>query len=81
VRLAVIAGSALAMFGCSSGTHRGAVEVVQTDPSGSQRLTRVPDLRFATISTRGLRVIHVNESIRYQQVKGVGAAITDTSGC
>jgi glucosylceramidase len=80
--LGLIAIAAAGPSACSSraGHSRArAVEVVQTTASLSQRLTRLPDLRFGTGLPRGVAVIHVDDTVRYQRIVGVGAALTDTS--
>ena len=53
--------------------------VVQTSRNLSQRMTRLPDESFHMSPPRGVPVIHVNASVRYQRITGVGAAITDSS--
>src|SRR3982074_3705368 len=55
------------------------VEVVQTSADLSQHLQRMPDVQFSSGRPRGVPVINVNDGIRYQKVRGVGAAMTDTS--
>jgi glucosylceramidase len=56
------------------------VTVVQTSRDLSERLTRLPPLRFATAPPRrGLPVIVVSDATRYQRVTGVGAALTDSA--
>lgn len=55
------------------------VEVVQTSAGLTQRLTRLPDLKFSSSKPRHVPVINVNDGILYQKVDGVGAAMTDTS--
>ena len=55
------------------------VEVVQTTANLSQRLARLPDLQFTTAQIPSVPVIHVNAQVRYQLMKGVGAALTDSS--
>jgi glucosylceramidase len=55
------------------------VEVVQTNSTLSQRLTRLPDVHFSTSRPAGVPVIHVEDSVRYQRIAGFGAAMTDTS--
>lgn len=57
----------------------GRVEVVQTTRDLSQRLTRLPDLRFTPDRPRGVQVIRVDADSRYQRIAGIGAALTDTS--
>jgi glucosylceramidase len=58
------------------------VEVALTNADLTQHLARVPDAEFgdaAAPRSRGERVINVNAGVRYQQVNGFGAAMTDTS--
>ncbi len=55
------------------------IEVVQTTADLSQRLTRLPDLRFSTVPGYGVPVIHVNDAVRDQRVAGFGGGMTDTS--
>jgi glucosylceramidase len=54
------------------------VEVVITSADLSQALTRLPDIPF-TEAAPDAPVIDVNESGRYQVIKGFGGAMTDTS--
>ena len=61
-------------------TGRGpAVQVMQTSSNLSQRLSRLSNLRFGGTPPPGLPTISVNAGVRYQQITGVGAAMTDTS--
>lgn len=61
-------------------TARGSdVEVVQTSSDLSQHLKRLSSLSFAHMSTQGMPVIDVNDRVRYQQIRGFGAAMTDSS--
>ena len=54
------------------------IEVVQTSANLSDALTRLPDLSFSgSLQNRG-PVITVDDTIRYQVVTGVGAAMTDS---
>jgi glucosylceramidase len=75
----------LTALACLSGTARAtshdpyAAEVVQTSADLSQRLTRLPDLEFGSAHVAGLPVITVDARVRYQNVEGFGAAMTDTS--
>lgn len=55
------------------------VEVVQTTPDLVQRMTHLKDMRFVASHPRGIPIIHVNDARRYQQVRGFGAAMTDSS--
>ncbi len=59
--------------------HATRVEVVQTTSDLSQRMTHLSDLRFGSRPPPGIAVIHVQDSVRYQRIAGVGAALTDTS--
>jgi glucosylceramidase len=61
-------------------TGRGpTVQVVQTSSNLSQRLSRLSNLRFGGAPPAGLPTLSVNAGLRYQQITGVGAAMTDTS--
>jgi glucosylceramidase len=53
--------------------------VVLTSANLAQRLTPLPDVEFAPRTVSGEPVINVNAGVRYQQVNGFGAAMTDTS--
>src|SRR6476620_10798381 len=55
------------------------VQVVMTSANLSWRLSRLPDLTFATDRPSGLPVVTVDDDIRYQRFTGVGAAMTDSS--
>jgi glucosylceramidase len=55
------------------------VAVVQTTANLSQRLMRLPDVRFGADLQRHLPLIHFNDTQRYQAVSGIGAAMTDSS--
>lgn len=55
------------------------VEVVQTSANLSQRLTSLPTREFGTPKIAHETVIRVNAAIRYQSVRGFGAAMTDSS--
>jgi glucosylceramidase len=55
------------------------VEVFQTTADLSERLGRLPDIHFRSRSGERAPMIHVDDRIRYQRVKGVGAAMTDSS--
>jgi glucosylceramidase len=80
--LALIAAVTL-LSACGSTHRRSAdapqVEVVQTSRDLSQHLTRLPDLHLRSGGAHGLPVIHVVDSVRYQPMAGIGAALTDTS--
>src|SRR5689334_17116999 len=57
-----------------------AVSVTQTNADLSQALTNLPQLRFRPGSpARGLRVVTVDDTRRFQTMQGFGAAMTDTS--
>jgi glucosylceramidase len=56
-----------------------AAEVVQTSADLSQRLTRLPDLEFGSAPVAGLPVVSVDARVRYQNIEGFGAGMTDTS--
>ena len=45
----------------------------------AQHLTRMPDAEFGSAPVTGEPVINVNAGVRYQQIHGFGAAMTDTS--
>jgi glucosylceramidase len=81
--LALIVGVllALAAFVLRPGQIVSAgIEVVQTTADLSQRLTRLPNLRFETKRVpQGVPIVHVDDAVAYQRVVGVGAAVTDTS--
>jgi len=55
------------------------VDVFQTSADLSRRLSRMPDISFHTPSTKGVPVIHVDDLVRYQEIAGVGGAMTDSS--
>ncbi len=55
------------------------MEVVQSAADGSQRFAELPHLRFVKTRTPSVPVISVDDSVRYQHFKGVGAAITDSA--
>jgi glucosylceramidase len=63
----------------ATGNGAWQTKVLQTTASLSQRLTRLPDMRFQTTRPAHVRVIDVNDGARYQQVSGVGAAMTDSA--
>jgi glucosylceramidase len=79
------AGLCLALLVCLSGPARAqgvdpyAAQVVQTDASLTQRLTRLPDLEFGRAEVVPEPVIRVDAGVGYQRVHGFGAAMTDTS--
>lgn len=55
------------------------VHVVQTTANLSESLTTLPDLEFGSAATRHEPLISVDAGIRYQSVRGFGAAMTDSS--
>ena len=57
----------------------GQVTVVQTTVSLRDALTVKAPQRFTARPARGSVVIRVNPNVRYQQIKGFGAAMTDSS--
>jgi glucosylceramidase len=54
------------------------VEVVLTSAGLRQALTSMPDVAFSSADPGG-PIIHVDEDARFQRIKGLGGAITDTS--
>jgi glucosylceramidase len=55
------------------------VEAAQTTPDLSQRLTPLGKLRFSTKAPPSGPLIAVNDKVHFQQVQGVGGAITDST--
>jgi glucosylceramidase len=55
------------------------VEPVQTTANLAQQLTALPDLEFGTAPTQHEPVIDVDARVRYQNVRGFGGAMTDSS--
>jgi glucosylceramidase len=55
------------------------VGVVQTDAGLAQYLALRPSLAMSPIRAPGLPVIDVDDTVRFQQFSGVGAAMTDSS--
>ncbi len=56
------------------------VQVVQTDSSLSQNMAAQPGLTTSTTPPQGVdETIDVNDQVRYQQFRGLGAAMTDSS--
>ncbi|MGP0047557.1 MAG: glycoside hydrolase family 30 protein [Solirubrobacteraceae bacterium] len=53
--------------------------MVQTSASLSEHLTSLPDLEFGSGPAGNEPVINVNAGVRYQRVRGFGAAMTDSS--
>lgn len=77
--VAIIAAAMLLATSSSRQGHRARVEVVQTTADLADRLARRPVLFFDTAGTRGIPVITVDDSARYQPIMGVGTAMTDAS--
>lgn len=79
-RLVVIALAPL-LAGVPVAAARGInVAVTQTNAGLSEALTPLPQVRFKLgAPARGLRVITVDDSQRFQTMQGFGAAMTDTS--
>lgn len=75
VSVAVLSSvSALALL-----TPETTVSAVLTTSNLKSQLAEQPALTMGTRAPKG-QIIHVNEKVRYQRIKGVGAAMTDTSG-
>jgi glucosylceramidase len=55
------------------------VRVVLTTAGLTRALTTMPATRFARSRLAGLRVLHVDDTVRYQRITGFGAAMTDSS--
>jgi glucosylceramidase len=56
------------------------VQVVQTDPALSQNMAAQAGLTTSTTPPQGAaEMIEVNDQVRYQQFRGLGAAMTDSS--
>jgi glucosylceramidase len=55
------------------------VEAVQTTADMTQRMTPLSDPRFTRAPPSAADVIAVDDSVRYQQVTGVGGAMTDSA--
>jgi glucosylceramidase len=53
--------------------------VVQTDPALSQNMAPQVGLKFSTTHPPGIPIIAVNEQTRYQQFRGLGGTVTDSS--
>jgi glucosylceramidase len=81
VGLVLAAGLALLLDGGGAARSPNPydVQVVQTNGALTQRLTRLPDLKFGVAQPSARPVIKVNAGIGYQRVRGFGAAMTDTS--
>ena len=63
----------------AAGTDPYQIEPVQTSADLAQHLTALPDLEFGTAPRRDEPVIDVDARVRYQNVRGFGAAMTDSS--
>jgi glucosylceramidase len=78
-------GLPLLVVACSTraaGPARGApgvVEVYVTTADRAKLLAREPDLRFAESAPAGGTTIDVDPSLRYQEMVGFGASLTDAS--
>jgi glucosylceramidase len=85
LRAAPLAAALLLLCAPAPGAavHRSAdpddAEVVQTTANLSERMTPLHDLEFGTSPVQGMPVIHVNDQVRYQRIRGFGAAMTDSS--
>ena len=55
------------------------IKVIQTSHDLGQHLAPVGELRFSSKQPSGVPVIHISDSVRYQRIVGVGAAMTDSS--
>ena len=60
-------------------TPGAAVAVTQTDSSLSQDMAAQPALAFSTQAPTGVPLITINDQLQYQQFRGLGAAMTDSS--
>jgi glucosylceramidase len=78
-------GVAVLLAACLQGAHagaasdEGAVQAWVTTPDRSKLLAREPDAVFGAAAPDGA-VIEVDPAVRFQQMAGFGAAITDASG-
>jgi glucosylceramidase len=65
----------------ASRTHQlhAGVAVTQTDVILSQQLSPQPEIPLSATRPHDVLAIDVNEAIRYQQLSGIGAAMTDSS--
>jgi glucosylceramidase len=78
----LVLGGAAAATSATSATTRPAgatVSVLETSADLARRLSRMPDLTFRRGVPKGLWVIHVKDSVRYQRVTGVGGGMTDSA--
>jgi glucosylceramidase len=55
------------------------VEVVQTDGALGERMARLPDLTWTSGASSGGVVVDVDDHRYYQQLTGIGAALTDSA--
>jgi glucosylceramidase len=55
------------------------LRVLETTTDLSKRLSRMPDVTFHRGVPKRMWVIHVDDTVRYQRLIGVGAAMTDSS--
>jgi len=55
------------------------VEVWVTLPDQSKKLQREPDVTMTSIAPGSVALISIDDTIRYQQMEGFGAAMTDSS--
>ena len=79
-RLVVILLALLLALAPAAAARNIVVSVTQTNADLSQALTTLPRLRFRLVSpSRGLRVITLHDTQRFQTMQGFGAAMTDTS--
>lgn len=79
---ALVASSLISLLMIIQNASRAAgpsVAVYQTTATLSQALTPLAALAFMRGAPKGLPVIGVDEGVRYQQFKGVGGAMTDSS--
>ncbi len=77
--LILIAGLSGAATAATPAPDSYDAEVVATSADLSQHLTHLPDAEFGSVKAGSGPVIAVNAGVRYQQVNGFGAAMTDTS--
>ena len=77
-----LASAAVAWLGLSApcaARAPTAVDVILTTRSLDRALTPMPRIRFGGSHERRVRVIRVDDRVRYQRVTGFGAAMTDSS--
>ncbi len=55
------------------------VEAVQTTGDLQQRMQPMSELQFGAAATPGAQTLYVDDSVRYQRLTGVGAAMTDSA--